>query len=110
MIIDHKENSCKVEQEIIGIDHCQAGLMLAKNWDLPDVLKDIMIYHHSPEIAENNREIVNLTYVADVLTNRFMPGLELEKVDTANLQASLNILGLASGSIYDHLAVMADIY
>lgn len=110
MIIEHKENSSKVEQEILGIDHCQVGLMLAENWDLPDVLKDIMLFHHSPEVDGNNKELVNLTYVADVLTNRFMPGFELEKVDTTNIQASLDILGLSPGRIYGHLNVLADIY
>ena len=110
MIIEHKENSSKVEQDIMGFDHCQAGLMLAENWNLPDVLKDVISFHHAPEVARDNSEIVNLTYVADVLTNRLLPGLELEKVDTSNLQASLLSLGILPRNIYSHLNVLADLY
>jgi putative nucleotidyltransferase with HDIG domain len=110
MIIENKENSSKVEQDIIGIDHCQAGLMLAEKWNLPDVLKDVITFHHAPESAPDNSEIVNLTYVADVLTNRLLPGLELEKVDTSNLQSSLLALGFLPRNVYRHLNVLADLY
>jgi len=110
MIIERKENSSNVEQDIMGIDHCQAGLMLAEKWDLPDVLKDVISFHHAPESAPDNNEIVNLTYVADVLTNRLLPGLELESVDTSNLQASLLALGILPENVYSHLDVLTDLY
>lgn len=110
MIIERKENSSKVEQDIMGIDHCQAGLMLAESWNLPDVLKNAISFHHAPENDCENSEIVHIVYVADVLANRLLPGLELEKVDTSNLQASLLALGILPGNVYGHLNVLADLY
>lgn len=109
MMIEQKEDSCKLERQILGFDHCQAGLMLAENWDLPDILKDVILFHHAPETAEYNREIVNLVYVSDVFTEKFLPGLQLEKIDTAGIQNGLRSLDLDPRVIYDNLSVIADL-
>jgi putative nucleotidyltransferase with HDIG domain len=109
MMIEQKEDSCKLERQIIGFDHCQAGLMLAENWNLPDMLKDVILFHHAPETSEYNREIVNLVYVSDIFTGKFLPGLELEKIDTASIQAGLKSLDLDPQIIYDNLSVIADL-
>ncbi|HQI01427.1 MAG TPA: HDOD domain-containing protein [Deltaproteobacteria bacterium] len=108
MMIEHKEDSCVLERQILGFDHCQAGLVLAESWDLPDVLKDVILFHHAPDTAEYNREIVNLVYVSDIFAGKFLPGLELEKIDTAGIQAGLKSLGLDPQVVYDNLNVIAD--
>lgn len=109
MLIERKEDSCKLERQIIGVDHCQAGLMLAESWNLPDILKDVILFHHAPETVEDNREIVNLVYVSDIFTGKFLPGLELEKIDTAGIQKGLKTLKLDPPVIYDNLSVIADL-
>lgn len=109
MMIEHKEDSCKLERQMLGFDHCQAGLMLAENWDLPDVLKDAILFHHTPDTAEYNREIINLVYVSDIFTGKFLPGLEMEKIDTAGIQEGLRSLGLDPRVVYGNLSVIADL-
>lgn len=108
MIIEQKEDSTLLERKIIGIDHCQTGVMLADSWNLPDILKDVVLFHHAPHTAETNREVVNLVYVADVFTSKFLSGLELERLDTTNIKASLDILKLDPQAIYNNLSVIAD--
>jgi len=108
-MIEQSEGSCTIERQILGFDHCQAGLMLAESWDLPDVLKDVILFHHAPDTAEYNKEIVNLVYVSDIFTGKFLPGLELERTDTAGIQAGLKSLGLDPQVVYDNLSVIADL-
>jgi putative nucleotidyltransferase with HDIG domain len=107
MIMEQGQDSSKLEQKIIGFDHCQAGLLLCENWGLPDVLEDAILFHHAPLTVESNREMVNLIYIADLFTGKFLSGLELEKHDPSSIQASLDLLGLTPQSIYDHLSVIA---
>jgi len=108
MIIEQQEDSTLLERKIIGIDHCQTGVMLADTWNLPDILKDAILFHHAAHTAETNREIVNLVYVADVFTSKFLSGLELERLDTTNIKASLDLLRLNPQAIYDNLSIIAD--
>lgn len=110
MLIEKKMDSCRAEQEIMGVDHCRTGLMLAQSWELPGELVSVMRFHHTPELSEDFRDLVNLVYVADVLTNRVLPGFELEKVDTSNLQTSLDMLGISPASICRNISVVADLY
>ncbi len=108
MIMEQKEDSSLLERKMIGIDHCHAGLMLADAWNLPDVLKDVILFHHAPFSTESTRELVNLVYLADVFTAKFLSGLELEQVDTGNIQRSLDILRMNPQTVYDNLSVIAD--
>lgn len=108
MIIEQREDSSLLERKIMGIDHCQTGLMLAETWNLPDILNDVILFHHTPHTVESNRDMVNLVYVADVFTSRFLSGLELERIDTTNIQLSLDLLRLTPQSVYDNLSVIAD--
>ncbi|MFY9399304.1 MAG: HDOD domain-containing protein [Desulfomonilia bacterium] len=110
MLIEKKMDSCRAEREIMGIDHCTAGLMLARSWELPGELTSVIRSHHAPELPEDFPGLVNLVYVSDVLTNRLLPGLELEKVDTSNLKASLDMLGITPAGIYRSIGVVADLY
>jgi len=40
-----------VEHRSFGVDHAQAGAMLAEHWRLPDFLADSIRHHHAPEGA-----------------------------------------------------------
>ncbi|MDM7934772.1 MAG: HDOD domain-containing protein, partial [Methanothrix sp.] len=108
MIIEQKEDSSLLERKIIGIDHCHSGLMLADTWNLPDILKDVILFHHAPFSNESNIELVNLVYLADVFTTKFLTGLELEQVGGGNIQRSLDILSMNVQTVYDNLSVIAD--
>jgi putative nucleotidyltransferase with HDIG domain len=38
----------EIEQEVLGISHCQIGATLAKQWNLPEEIIDVLHYHHTP--------------------------------------------------------------
>jgi putative nucleotidyltransferase with HDIG domain len=46
---DQSEELLQVEQELCGIDHCQAGRSLVRAWNLPEAFIEITSCHHDPK-------------------------------------------------------------
>jgi hypothetical protein len=61
-------------------------------------------YHHLPEKAESDRELVHIVYLADLLLSRFNAGVEFDRLDTLKLEERLKTLGLTP----DRLPEMID--
>jgi len=49
---DHAHEVLKIEQELCGIDHCQAGRALVGTWGLPEALTEIAACHHDSAQTE----------------------------------------------------------
>ena len=92
MIIEEQKDSCRIEEELLGMDHARAGLLLAERWNLPDMLREVIACHHFPQRAAAHPELVHLVYVCDVLINRFHAGYEAEHMQTAALEESLRLI------------------
>lgn len=46
---DQPQDLLRTEQELCGIDHCQAGCLLVAAWGLPDAFVEVTLCHHDPE-------------------------------------------------------------
>jgi putative nucleotidyltransferase with HDIG domain len=55
------------ENKILGCDHAQTGGLVAKEWNLPEVLVEAISFHHQPEKAIQNPEVVSIVHIADVI-------------------------------------------
>ncbi|MCK5098153.1 MAG: HDOD domain-containing protein, partial [Desulfobacteraceae bacterium] len=89
------QSALEAEKKIIGMTHCDAGKYLAKKWNFSDSLSDVVEFHHFPEKAKANQEIVSIVFLADLLMSRFNTGLKLETLKKDRLTAALDILGLS---------------
>ncbi|RLB44241.1 MAG: hypothetical protein DRH12_00310 [Deltaproteobacteria bacterium] len=85
---------CKVEKVRFGLEHTEMGFMLAKKWGLPSVLSDVIRYHHEPENSQEDRELVSIVYLADLLMTRFRVGYQVDRPNTEMLEKSLSHIGL----------------
>jgi putative nucleotidyltransferase with HDIG domain len=56
-----------VERDIIGFDHCQAGVALARKWQLPELLQECIEFHHQPEGAKTFPVPVAIIHIANSL-------------------------------------------
>lgn len=56
-----------LERRLIGFDHCQLGVALAKSWQLPDMLCACIEFHHEPEKADRYGDEVAIIHVANSL-------------------------------------------
>lgn len=100
-----------LEQDSFGMDHQEAGRLLAQRWSLPDNLLAAISFHHRPERAASHEDLVYIVYLADVVMSRIMAGQEIEKMSPSLVTSSLRQLGLAEseftvlldGVLYDLL-------
>lgn len=88
-----------VEQDLLGVDHSQAGQLLAIRWSLPETLVEVIRYHHYPSQASVSPEMVGVTFLADLLKSGFHPELEVQRSCVDELGAVLRTLGLSYSDI-----------
>ena len=88
------ENFLSAEKKYLGITHCEAGAFLAKKWNFPDGLSEIIQFHHTPEKAKGHKDITYLVYLADLLMEKFYTGFDLEKTQTKDFENALDHFGL----------------
>ncbi len=60
------------EKKLVGFDHTQAGYELAKAWQLPDELAEVILHHHEPDKA--SEEFKPLVYAVHLGDNIAMMG------------------------------------
>jgi HD-like signal output (HDOD) protein len=68
----HGDNLLEKERATLGIDHCEAGGWLARNWGFPDDLRRVVITHHHPlqeNKLEHKFELAQLVRVAVMMTD-----------------------------------------
>ena len=83
------------EKAILGTDHTEVGLALARKWDFPDSISDAIRFHHAPEQSEAFGDLTHVLFVADLLMERFGAGLELEQSVCVHLPERLGRIGLS---------------
>ena len=59
------------EKSIMGITHQEIGQFLTDKWNLPPILGEAILYHHTPSQADNNKELAAIVHLADYMTQRF---------------------------------------
>jgi HD-like signal output (HDOD) protein len=89
------------EERSLGFTHCDSGRILAEHWDLAANLIEVVSFHHSPEKASRNPELVALVHVADLLCR--MGGLNYGYIEQQQVNlfddAGFSILAKSSSSL-----------
>jgi putative nucleotidyltransferase with HDIG domain len=87
------------EKKLLGINHCEAGVLLAKKWQFSDGLTEVIKLHHTPEKATKDKDLVYTVYLADLLMEKFNGGFDLEKIQTKSLEKALHHLGFSMADL-----------
>jgi HD-like signal output (HDOD) protein len=69
--LDFKTNY-ELEKKYCGVSHTEIAHLVASDWNLPDEILDIILYHHNPEGSEKYKLSCTMIYIADVLANLIM--------------------------------------
>jgi HD-like signal output (HDOD) protein len=56
-----------LENEILGMDHCELGALYLERHHLPDLMVKSARYHHEPEKADAHQAIIASVQIADLL-------------------------------------------
>ncbi len=87
------------EKKLLGVTHCDVGAFLAKKWNFSKGLSQVIQHHHQPEKAKENKNLVYIVYLADLLIEKFHTGNDLEKMQTQSIGHVLDHLGLTPADI-----------
>jgi HD-like signal output (HDOD) protein len=63
-----------LERRVYGIDHAEAGSLLARRWNLPHTLTEPIRFQHNPDAAVRARELVGVVALANLLTEAHASG------------------------------------
>jgi putative nucleotidyltransferase with HDIG domain len=56
------------EREVMGFDHQEIGEKILTKWSFPQILRDIVRYHHEPENAPNESKLlVSIVHIANTI-------------------------------------------
>lgn len=90
--IDAGEKPIDLENEYFGCNHTQTGIILAKKWQLPVVISNVMKYHHEP--SESSMVLAcSLVNAADLLVqdNYKVEDIDLEISNTLGIDFSSSV-------------------
>jgi putative nucleotidyltransferase with HDIG domain len=62
-LVESGKTFIEAEQEIIGMDHGLIGGKLARQWKFPDHLVESIKYHHEPNLAGSDKDLVAFTHI-----------------------------------------------
>ncbi len=80
--VRYKITLSDIEDALSGIRHCETGFFMAEKWNLPDSLKLIMKFHHSPgDAPESIRNLNDIIYMADCLIYSEAERFDLSTID-----------------------------
>ncbi len=84
----------KIENKLFGLNHCTAGHMLARKWNLPDTICDAILNHHNPQKTCLSTNLTYIINIADIIMSQVYAGMNLEYLHTFRLESKLKLLGL----------------
>ncbi|HTT70108.1 MAG TPA: HDOD domain-containing protein [Anaeromyxobacteraceae bacterium] len=86
------------EREALGVDHTGVGESVARAWSLPEVVADVIRWHHAPSEASAGaaRDLVELVHVADALAHALGLGADAGELARQVDPSAKAKLGIAS--------------
>jgi putative nucleotidyltransferase with HDIG domain len=68
---------------LAGVNHGEIGALIAEKWNFPDVIVNVIRYHHEPDIApEEYHKLTSLVYLADMTVHYINKEIDFDQVDT----------------------------
>lgn len=61
--------SADIRTRVIEENHSEIGHLLAKKWNFGEEIQECILYHHAPDQAVINRSLVEIIYLANLMTH-----------------------------------------
>ena len=87
------------ENEIFGYNHAQIGGMIARKWNLPEVLIEAISFHHRPQEAKENPEVVSVVHIADNICSMIGYGCGADAMNNYIHQFAISNINLRSNDV-----------
>ncbi len=83
------------EEEVLGFTHCQSGVILAKAWQLPSVISEVIEWHHMIDSGPAGNPLIAITHLSDLLCRVRSLGYSYDEWRALDLEADPAWLNLA---------------
>lgn len=90
----------EVEKPILGFTHSDVGMLLVQEWNFGERMKNIIYFHHHPELAENYSQETAVVYLGDQLSNYNGFGFFRDFKVSYN-EAALHLVGIDEAKILE---------
>ena len=87
------------ENEILGYNHAQIGGIIARKWNLPEVLIEAISFHHQSQKAKENPEVVSVVHIADNICSMIGYGCGADAMDNHIHQFAISSINLHSDDV-----------
>ncbi len=100
----------EAEQEVVGLNHAEAGALIAESWSFPKSIIEIIRCHHNPQEAEEITTALDVVHIADAVC--LMQGIGLgrdglqyrcNEGSLKRLDVTSNIIEKATSQLIDRL-------
>jgi HD-like signal output (HDOD) protein len=82
------------EAESLGFTHCDSGVILAKTWQIPSTIAEVIEWHHSIEDGPSANALIAIIHLADLLCRLRGLGYGYQEWRAIDLQADPAWIGL----------------
>ena len=108
-VVNEGKTFVEAENKALGFDHAQIGGIAAMEWDFPQVLVEAISFHHEPERAFDNLEVVSAVHIADILCSMVGAGAALSVPVKTPRPMALTVLDLRPKDVEAILDQLPDI-
>jgi putative nucleotidyltransferase with HDIG domain len=68
LLNNQSKNFLDIEASLLDINHTEVGELMAKEWNFPEVLLNVIRFHHTPHLAKKEFiNIVSIVHLGDIL-------------------------------------------
>ncbi|MBS1794942.1 MAG: HDOD domain-containing protein [Acidobacteria bacterium] len=98
----------RAEEITFGLTHAEVGAYISYKWDLPEIVCNVILYHHQPEKTTGSSVVTHIVNVADLIANVNGYGVRLEEVEALAFSESVRLLRLETDQITEAWANIQD--
>jgi HD-like signal output (HDOD) protein len=99
----------RLEELAFGINHAEAGYLLAEHWLLPKVVADTVRHHHAPETEQAPKVPAGIVFLANIFCRmeprRYADDVPFDK----SIQETLNVLEMSEAALRASLRSYGDV-
>jgi len=97
------------EQDILGVDHAEVGLLLLHRWNFPELLVQPVRLHHSVELPKGSDTVdMAMLRVVNALAHQAGLGMDYNAGVVELLQSDLDFLGMDAAAVDNLRGHLAD--
>lgn len=102
--------SITLENQFIGLDHQQIGAFFAENWHFPESIQMSIRYHHTLDIAPQDKEMISLVTVGNNIAKAMELGESNSKIVELVPRWVWGFIGITKNDFSIHIPLIQQKY